>query len=96
MAETGESLADLDLDRMVDNFDAFDRETAQHVFEVTKHARSRCPVTHSAAHGGYWLVTSYAEVRQALSAWLPRTVSFMTVRDNDPTGGSKRRNSSTS
>ena len=67
MAETGESLADLDLDRMVDNFDAFDRETAQHVFEVTKHARSRCPVTHSAAHGGYWLVTSYAEVRQALS-----------------------------
>jgi len=57
----------LDFDRMVDNFDVFDHDTAQHVFEVTRHARSRCPVTHSTAHGGYWLVTSYAEVRQALS-----------------------------
>jgi cytochrome P450 len=57
----------LDFDRMVDNFDVFDHDTAQHVFEVTKHARSRCPVTHSNAYGGYWLVTSYAEVRQALS-----------------------------
>jgi cytochrome P450 len=57
----------LDLDRLVDNFDVFDHETAQHVFEVTGHARSRCPVSHSSAYGGYWLVTSYAEVRQALS-----------------------------
>lgn len=57
----------LDFDRMVDSFDVYDHDTAQHVFEVTKHARSRCPVTRSNAHGGYWLVTSYAEVRQALS-----------------------------
>jgi cytochrome P450 len=56
-----------DLDRMVDTFDVFDHDTAQHVFEVTKHARSRCPVSRSSAYGGYWLVTSYAEVRQALS-----------------------------
>jgi len=62
-----QALSGLDLDRLVDNFDVFDHETAQHVFEVTEHARSRCPVSHSSAYGGYWLVTSYAEVRQALS-----------------------------
>lgn len=60
-------MAELDLDYMVDNFDAFDHDTAQHLFEVTSHARARCPVAHSRAHGGYWLVTRYAEVRQALS-----------------------------
>jgi cytochrome P450 len=65
---SGEQAASgLDFDRMVDNFDVYDHDTAQHVFEVTSHARSRCPVTHSTAHGGYWLVTSYAEVREALS-----------------------------
>lgn len=61
-----QALPGLDLDRLVDNFDVFDHETAQHVFDVTRHARSRCPVSHSSAYGGYWLVTSYAEVRQAL------------------------------
>lgn len=59
--------AGLDLDRMVAEFDAYDHDTAQHIFEVTRHARSRCPVSHSTAHGGYWLVTSYAAVREALS-----------------------------
>jgi cytochrome P450 len=67
MTDTEQAPAGLDLDRMVDNFDAFDHDTAQHLFEVTKHARARCPVSHSSAHGGYWLVTRYAEVRQALS-----------------------------
>lgn len=59
--------SEIDLDRLVDNFDAYDYETAQHVFEVTRHAREKCPVTHSNAHGGYWLVTSYDAVRHALS-----------------------------
>ena len=64
---SGEQAASgINFDQMVDSFDVFDHETAQHVFEVTRHARSRCPVTHSNAYGGYWLVTSYAEVRQAL------------------------------
>jgi len=67
MTDTEQATAGLDLDRLVDEFDAFDHETAQHLFEVTNHARSRCPVTRSSAYGGYWLVTSYAEVRQALS-----------------------------
>jgi cytochrome P450 len=58
---------DIDLDRLVDNFDAYDFDTAQHLFEVTKHARQKCPVSHSTAHGGYWLVTGYAAVREALS-----------------------------
>jgi cytochrome P450 len=67
MTDTEQAPAGLDLDRMVDDFDAYDHDTAQHLFEVTTHARSRCPVSHSSAYGGYWLVTRYAEVRQALS-----------------------------
>jgi cytochrome P450 len=67
MTDTEQAPAGLDLDRLVDHFDAFDHDTAQHLFEVTNRARSRCPVSHSSAYGGYWLVTSYAEVRQALS-----------------------------
>src|SRR5260370_3695945 len=67
MTDTEQAPAGLDLDRMVDNFDAFDHDTAQHLFEVTNHARSRCPVSHSSAYGGHWLGTRYAEVRQALS-----------------------------
>jgi cytochrome P450 len=66
MTDTEHS-SDLDLDRLVSHFNAYDNETAQHIVEVTNHARSLCPVLHSEAHGGYWLVTSYAEVRQALS-----------------------------
>jgi cytochrome P450 len=66
MTDTEQAPAGLDLDRLVDHFDAFDHDTAQHLFEVINHARSRCPVSHSSAYGGYWLVTSYAEVRQAL------------------------------
>jgi cytochrome P450 len=57
----------LELDRLVANFDSYDDEIAQNIVAVTNHARSMCPVSHSAAHGGYWLVTSYAEVREALS-----------------------------
>src|SRR5260370_8137923 len=52
MTDTEQAPAGLDLDRMVDNFDAFDHDTAQHLFEVTNHARSRCPVSHSSAYGG--------------------------------------------
>ena len=73
MTDTEQAPAGLDLDRLVDHFDAFDHDTAQHLFEVTNRARSRCPVSHSSAYGGYWLVTGYAEVREALSD--PRTFS---------------------
>ena len=72
MTETHSS-ASADLDRLVENFDAYDFETAQHLFEVTKHARQRCPVSRSTAHGGYWLVSSYAAVREALGD--PKTYS---------------------
>jgi cytochrome P450 len=51
---------------MVERFDVFDHEIAQQTYEVTGWARGHCPVAHSSAHGGYWLVTGYAEVRQAL------------------------------
>jgi cytochrome P450 len=63
----------IDLDQLADNFNAYDFDTAQHLFEVTNHAREKCPVSRSTAHGGYWLVSGYAPVREALSR--PETYS---------------------
>jgi len=57
----------IDLDHLVTHFNSYDHDTAQHIFEVTGHARARGPLTRSDAHGGYWLVTAYDEVREALS-----------------------------
>lgn len=67
MTTTGPQGQSLDFESVVATFDAYDPGIAQHVFEVTGWARVQCPVARSDAHGGYWLVTSYAEVRQALS-----------------------------
>lgn len=72
MTETSSS-SSVDLDQLADNFNAYDFDTAQHLFEVTNHARQQCPVRRSAAHGGYWLVTGYAPLREALSQ--PETYS---------------------
>jgi cytochrome P450 len=35
-------------------------------FEVLQRARARCPVAHSDAAGGYWMVTRYENVQQVL------------------------------
>ena len=39
MTDTEQAPAGLDLDRMVDAFDTFDHDTAQHLFKVINHAR---------------------------------------------------------
>src|SRR5882724_2800263 len=65
MTRTGEA-ASVDYAGVVKGFDVFDHETAQRVYEIAEWTRGHCPVAHSSARGGYWLVTGYAEVRQAL------------------------------
>jgi cytochrome P450 len=67
MTRTGEVTDGVDYASVVEGFDVFDHDTAQQVYEVAEWARAHCPVAHSSAHGGYWLVTGYAEVRQALN-----------------------------
>jgi cytochrome P450 len=67
MTTAGTAGQPADFESTVARFDAYDHEIAQQVFEVTGWARAQCPVARSDAYGGFWLVTSYAEVRQALS-----------------------------
>ncbi len=55
-----------DLETLARDFDAYDQATAQHVFEVTAIARDTCPVVHSAAHGGYYLVTGHDAAREVM------------------------------
>jgi hypothetical protein len=43
-------------------FDHYDEAVARDPFPVLADLRSRCPVAHSSAHGGFWVVTSYADV----------------------------------
>src|SRR5215470_19388948 len=66
-ATTRTDAGGIDLDALVDSFNTYDHETAQHIVEITRHARDRGAVTRSSAYGGYWVVTSYPEVRTALS-----------------------------
>jgi len=42
-------------------FDHHSEEYAKHWAEQTAEMRAQCPVAHSDAHGGYWVVTGYEE-----------------------------------
>jgi cytochrome P450 len=49
------------------HYDGYDRQTSQRYFDIVASARQHCPVAHSAAHGGYWIVTAHADIRRILS-----------------------------
>ncbi|MCU1664427.1 MAG: cytochrome [Pseudonocardia sp.] len=51
---------------VVRGFDIYDSDTAQALDEVLDVARRGCPVAHSEANGGYWLLTRYADVVEVL------------------------------
>lgn len=44
------------------HFDHHSREYAQHTYEIYDHMRQHCPVAHSDAYGGMWVVTKYADI----------------------------------
>jgi cytochrome P450 len=51
-------------DREVDRFSMYQPFERQHLFETLRAARARCPVSHSDADGGYWLVSGYEAIRE--------------------------------
>ena len=45
-------------------------ETGESLMDLYRDAHEqRCPVLHSTAHGGYYMVTSHADIREAASDW---------------------------
>lgn len=43
-------------------FDYTDPRTTQHLLEVYTHLRTHCPVAHSPAHGGAWVISRYDQI----------------------------------
>ncbi|KXK61301.1 hypothetical protein AWW66_14260 [Micromonospora rosaria] len=66
--------------RPVIDFDFSSTEYARHWPEIYAGLRATCPVGYSRAHGGFWVVSSYAAVREV--ARTPEVFSS----DHDPTG----------
>ena len=56
-------------DWLVDHFDYLAPEVARHLHETLAVMRDRCPVAHSDAHGGYWIVTQYEDVLRVAQDW---------------------------
>ena len=50
--------------RLVQRFDHFDPEFEANLFAVADELRTRCPVAHSDAHGGFWTLSRYRDVQE--------------------------------
>ena len=59
-------LFSMNIDAFLKHFDHHDQEFAQDPYAVYEAMVDRCPVVHSDAHGGYWLVSGYEETTQVL------------------------------
>jgi cytochrome P450 len=64
---------DKELAQLVRRFDIFNNAHFSRMWEVTEYAREKCPVVHSSANGGLYLVTRYKELKEVLAA--PSTFS---------------------
>ena len=51
------------------HFDHRSHELAQHLHPTLTRMRAQCPVAHSDAHGGFWVVTRYEDVLHAAQDW---------------------------
>lgn len=61
------------------HFDFTAPELRQGLYQALDHMRQQCPVTHSDAHNGYWVVTRYEDVLQVAEDW--RTFSNQTYNE---------------
>jgi cytochrome P450 len=52
-----------------EQFDYTSPEVAQHLHPTLARMRAMCPVTHSSARGGYWVLTGYEDVVRGLQDW---------------------------
>lgn len=57
------------LDYHCEHFDPVDPETVKNLWPIITHIRETCPVAHSDARGGFWLLTRYADVAAASQNW---------------------------
>ena len=60
---------------MGEDFDIHDPGFAADPYPTYERLRAECPVAHGSKHGGYWLLTRYADVREAARDWRTYTSS---------------------
>jgi cytochrome P450 len=63
------------LDHHLEHFDPTDPDTVRDFWPAINHIRDTCPVAHSDALGGFWLLTRYADVAPAAQDWQTFTSS---------------------
>ncbi|PBC39481.1 cytochrome P450 [Rhodococcus sp. ACS1] len=78
---------------MTEHFDIFDPVHEDSKYQFFSYARKGCPVPHTDAHGGFWLITRFEDARTVLQDWqtfssvesppLPSPVSMCPI-DSDP------------
>jgi cytochrome P450 len=56
-----------DIPNRSDDYNPLVKETFGSAHETYEQLRSRCPVAHSEAYGGFWALTKYADVQRVLS-----------------------------
>src|SRR5579871_4454776 len=69
-----------------DDFDAMANETFESPHAVYRRLRAECPVAFSSAHGGFWALTRYDDVKAAASDPATYISSVRAVVPSDPRG----------
>ncbi|MFI5046690.1 MAG: cytochrome P450 [Acidimicrobiia bacterium] len=69
MDTTASAPSPIDDEWVEHHFDYNADELAQDLHATLARARSKCPVTHSDAYGGYWVATDYEHVLQVAQDW---------------------------
>ncbi|WP_328396296.1 cytochrome P450 [Nocardia sp. NBC_00416] len=69
-----------------DDFDPGRTDDPDEIHALYKNLRSRCPVAHTSAHGGFWALTRYADVAAAAADSRRFISSVRAVVPSDPRG----------
>jgi cytochrome P450 len=64
---------------VADDFDALAQETWESAHRDMKRLRGECPVAHSSAFNGFWLVTKHEDVTRILRDWRTFTTTVQNV-----------------
>jgi cytochrome P450 len=67
--DTSESTGQITDEWVEQHFDHLSPELARELHPTLARARSRCPVAHSDAYGGFWVVTRYEDVLRIAQDW---------------------------
>lgn len=74
------------VDDVIAHFDHHSREFAHTWPEVFDRLRTHCPVLHTEAHGGYYVLSTYDDVVRAGRDW----ETFSSAKDGDGLGGGRQ------